>query len=79
MHVQMHCELTYLPQHFSLYANKLNTWQNEVRTIEFVALLHFLGLLSTRPSRTFVKVPAFLFIKNHKKQEKVSGRCSAVV
>lgn len=27
----------------------------------------------------FVKVPAFLFIKDHKKQEKVSGRYPAVV
>lgn len=44
-----------------------------------MALFCFLGLLSTRSSRTFVKVPAFLFVKDHKKQEKVSGRCSAVV
>jgi len=79
MHVQRHSELRYLPQHLSLYPDKLNTSQNELSTIEFVALLHSLGFLSTRPSRTFVKVPAFLFIKDHKKQEKVSGRSFAVV
>lgn len=79
MQIQRHCELRYLPQHLFLCPNKLNAWQNEISTIEFVALLRFLGLLSTRPSRTFVKVPAFFFIKDHKKQEKVTGRCSAIV
>lgn len=72
-----HQELIYCLQNVLLYPNELN--KDEIDTIKLVALLCSLVLLSARASRTFVKVPAFLFIKGHKKQEKVSTWWSAVV
>lgn len=41
--------------------------------MEFVVFLHFWGLLSVSPFGMLIKVPAFLFIKDHKKQDKLLG------
>lgn len=41
--------------------------------MKFMAFLHFCGLLIASPFGMFIKVPAFLFIEDHKKQDKLSG------